>query len=155
MSFLLLFFIPNIRLNLELVYVIIRRNAGHCTTSKSPFTDFRNTNLSRMQYFRLSEYNYMSQSQACVFHFRYILYNKSCTPKELCFKRSWEIPVSRGANWPFRNCARDLVIARLTVHHGAVLGDAIKTRRQKQTVMHCQRRYSHASSTTSEGRIPA
>ena len=27
---------------------------------------------------------------------------------------------------PFRSCARDLVVARLTMHHGIVLGDASK-----------------------------
>ena len=47
---------------------------------------------------------------------------------------------------PFRSCARDLVIARLTMHHGTVLGDANKKPApQNSHVMHCQRRYYQAS----------
>ena len=56
------------------------------------------------------------------------------------------------ATGPFRRCARDLVIVRLTIHHGTVLRDA-----NKKSVpgwkMHCTRRYSQTSSPTSEWRI--
>ena len=49
-------------------------------------------------------------------------------------------------NEPSRSCARDLVIARLTMHHGTVLGDANKKPvPQNSPVMHCQPRYSQAS----------
>ena len=46
-------------------------------------------------------------------------------------------------NRPFPSCATDLVIARLTMHHGIVLGKANKKPVPKNSpVMHCQRRYS-------------
>ena len=42
---------------------------------------------------------------------------------------------------PFRSCAGDLVITRLTMHHGTVFGQP-KARLKNSPVMHCQRRYS-------------
>ena len=56
---------------------------------------------------------------------------------------------------PFRSCARDLVIARLTMQHGTVLGDANKKTvlLQDSSAMHCQRRYFQTPSATSEWRI--
>ena len=55
---------------------------------------------------------------------------------------------------PFQSRARDLVIARLTMHHGAVLGDANKKPVPKNSpVMHCQRRYYQASFAIPKWRI--
>ena len=57
-------------------------------------------------------------------------------------------------NSPLRSCSRDLVITRLTMHHGTVLGDAGKKPvHQNSPVMHCQHRYSQASGTTLEWQI--
>ena len=57
----------------------------------------------------------------------------------------------RDSNGPFRSCARDVIIERLTMHHGTILGDANKKPIPKNSpVMHCQRRYYQASSPTSE-----
>ena len=50
----------------------------------------------------------------------------------------------------------NLVIARLAMHHGTVLGDGNKKPvPQNSPVTHCHRRYSQASSPTSEWRIEA
>ena len=57
----------------------------------------------------------------------------------------------RKTNPPFRSCARDLVIASLTMYHGTVLAEANKKSITKNSpMMHCQLRSSQISSGTSE-----